>query len=676
MRAYDQARLDGSHLWHGGVGLMVMLMLLSWARLGLGAPGDLDLMFGAGGIVTTDSGGSDFAEALLLQPDGTLVVGGSSTTNNEVNRILLARYLPDGRLDATFGLAGKIATPFQRFTSSGALLLQSDGKLVVAGFTADGVHPGDVLLARYQPDGTLDGTFGTGGFVTTDFGGAGGDSAAALLLQPDGKLVMGGTSSPAPGLSLAILARYLPDGQLDATFGTGGKVAATPSLSNGFAALLLQSDGKLVAAGSTGANRVSPPHLLLARFHSDGHLDPTFGTGGQVRTDFAGFAAGLLRQADGQLVMAGISFDSGNGDFVLARYDGDGHLDATFGTGGVVTLDFGGRDEASGLIQQPDGKLVVAGWSLVGNTGDVVLGRVHPDGSLDPTFGTGGRVRTDVGGFEFVTALIQQPDGKLVVAGRTDARGTQDILLARYQTAGCPRDDPGDCRQHLEQFVKGFYEEALERAPSAAEVADWVAYLEADPTVATTSAMIHAFFDGPEFRARPLTLWDYVASLYQAILGRWPAPEEATLWASEVLGRLNTAIPMFINSPEFHSLVPICQDHPAVSALVTRLYQEALGRTPSTAEVAEWTDAIMTWCDITSVVADFLNSIEYLSLPRTLADHVTILYQALLAREPAVAEEALWVTYLAGQLALVADGFIASAEFQARWQQLFLPSAP
>jgi hypothetical protein len=306
----------------------------------------------------------------------------------------------------------------------------------------------------------------------------------------------------------------------------------------------------------------------------------------------------------------------------------------------------------------------------------VVLARLHPDGSLDPSFGTGGQVRTEVGGFELVTALLQQPDGKLVVAGRTDAGGTQDLLLARYHTAGCPRDDPGDCRQHLEEFVEGFYAEALARAPSPAEVADWVAYLEADPTVATTSAMIHAFFDGLGSRARPRTVCDEATTLYQAILGRWPAPEEATHWAREVLGRFNTAIPLFIDSPEFQRLVPTCQDHTAVAALVTRLYEQALGRTPSAAEVAEWSGVSMTWCDLTSVVADFFNSLEYLSVPRTLADHVNILYQALLAREPAAEEDALWVTYLAGQLALIEEGFIQSAEFQARWQSLFLSSSP
>jgi Domain of unknown function (DUF4214) len=138
-----------------------------------------------------------------------------------------------------------------------------------------------------------------------------------------------------------------------------------------------------------------------------------------------------------------------------------------------------------------------------------------------------------------------------------------------------------------------------------------------------------------------------------------------------LLDRLNTALPLFIDAPEFHGLVPDCREVSMMAALVTRLYEEALGRTLSTDEVMTWTNDLLATCDLEGVVMAFFNSAEYLSVPRALADHVTILYQALLAREPTAAEEALWVNYLAGQLAFLEDGFVASAEFQARWQQLF-----
>jgi len=163
-----------------------------------------------------------------------------------------------------------------------------------------------------------------------------------------------------------------------------------------------------------------------------------------------------------------------------------------------------------------------------------------------------------------------------------------------------------------------------------------------------------------------------VTALYQAILGREPDALGLAWWVSVLLERLNTALPLFIASPAFYSLVPDCRDTNSVAVLVIRLYEEGLKRTPSTDEVMGWTNYILTTCDLEGTVEAFFNSEEYLSVPRTLADHVIILYQALLAREPAAAEETLWVNYLAGQLALIEDGFIASAEFQARWQHLFL----
>jgi uncharacterized delta-60 repeat protein len=310
-----------------------------------------------GGTVTTDFGGNDFAWALVLQPDGKLVAAGSAGPAGAAD-FALARYLPDGRPDPTFGMGGRVTTDFGASVDEAfALVLQPDGKLVTAGLSVDG-GTFDGALARYLPDGRLDPTFGTGGKVTTDLGGD--ERFSALVLQPDGKLVAAGT----------VLARYLPDGQLDPSFGTGGTV--TP----GGAALILQPDGKLVVAGSAGA--FGDTNFLLMRYLPDGRLDPTFGMGGTVTTDFGRFALAfaLVLQPDGKLVAAG------EGDFALARYLPDGQLDPSFGTGGMVTTDVGGLPFA--LVLQPDGTLVAAGFAGGYNFG---LVRYLPDGSLDATFG-------------------------------------------------------------------------------------------------------------------------------------------------------------------------------------------------------------------------------------------------------------------------------------------------
>jgi uncharacterized delta-60 repeat protein len=268
-----------------------------------------------------------------------------------------------------------------------------------------------VVLGEGAP-GDLDSTFGVRGKVTTDFGGFA--SASALVLQPDGKLVAAG------GTFRFTLARYLPDGSLDTTFGTGGKVTTDFGHSDLASALVLQPDGKLVAAGETRQEDVGALDFALARYLPDGSLDPTFGTGGKVTTDFGVFsqAFALVRQPDSKLVAAGGTA----GGFALARYLPDGSLDPTFGTSGKVTTDFGER--ASALVLQPDGKLVA-----VGGISAFALARYLPDGSLDPIFGTGGKVTTNFGGQDMGLALVRQPDGKLVAAGGSNAGGIFEFAL-------------------------------------------------------------------------------------------------------------------------------------------------------------------------------------------------------------------------------------------------------
>jgi hypothetical protein len=160
-----------------------------------------------------------------------------------------------------------------------------------------------------------------------------------------------------------------------------------------------------------------------------------------------------------------------------------------------------------------------------------------------------------------------------------------------------------------------------------------------------------------------------VTALYRAILGREPDAPELDGWVGLLLDRLDTAVPLFIGSPEFHSLVADCRDAPTIRMLVTRLYEKALGRTPRGDEVTAWTDHIVTTCALEGDVVAFLNSPEYLGVPRTLADHVAILYAALLARESGPGEMTPWVSFLAGQLGPLEDALIDSAEFRS--QQLF-----
>ena len=180
-----------------------------------------------------------------------------------------------------------------------------------------------------QTAGTLDSTFGTGGRVTTAFGGNG-DTGNSIVVQTDGKLVVGGSTTNLDDTTDFALARYNINGALDTMFGTGGKVKTTFASFDFVGALALQSDGKIVAAGMTVINFM--PNFAVARYNGNGTLDSTFGIGGRVITGFGGsaqvFAADV--QADGKIVVAGYANINGNFNFALARYNSNGTLDATF----------------------------------------------------------------------------------------------------------------------------------------------------------------------------------------------------------------------------------------------------------------------------------------------------------------------------------------------------------
>ncbi|MFZ5538249.1 MAG: WD40 repeat domain-containing protein [Pseudomonadota bacterium] len=400
--------------------------------------GTLDSTFGSGGKVVTaigsGSNANDLGEAVALAPDGKIVVAGSSYTGATWD-FSLVRYNADGTLDTTFGSGGKVTTAIGAGEDrANALVLAPDGKIVVAGYSYNGTKY-DFALVRYNTDGTLDPTFGSGGKVVTAIG-TSHDYALALALAPDGKIVVAGYSDNGADADFA-LARYNANGSLDTGFGSGGKVT-TPILSGvdiAFA-LALAPNGKIVAAGESanGTTRNS----ALALYNADGTLDTSFGTGGRVVTPFgsgydAAFAIALA--PDGRIVVAGFSDNGVTGrDFALTRYNANGSLDTSFGSGGkVVTAIGAGNDYARALALAPDGKIVVAGQSANGTTDDFALARYNADGSLDTTFGTGGKVVTAIGaGNDFAYALALAPDGKIVVAGSSHNGANYDFALARY----------------------------------------------------------------------------------------------------------------------------------------------------------------------------------------------------------------------------------------------------
>ena len=409
------------------------------------AQGDLDPGFGSGGLVTTPFAGGDAAcEAVALQPDGRIVAAGySRDAGSGVLRFMIARYDAKGALDPSFGTGGIATTTVGSGSAANALALQADGKIVAGGFTQD--YPGQFALARFNTNGTLDSTFGSGGKVVTNIGSAN-NEINAVAIEPDGKIVVGGGDQDAGDHALNfVVARYQANGSLDATFGSGG-IAFTNFGRGGIArGLTLQSDGKIVEVGPAGLASYPFGAFGLVRFNDDGSLDTGFGVAGKATTSFAGGAGAwaVVQQPDGRLIVVGeASTNTNNGGFGLARYNTDGSLDTSFGTGGTVLTDFGSAsDPAHAVALRSDGKIVVAGhWVTPGYSGDFALAQYAADGSLDPSFGVGGKVTTNFSGASSSAyGLAIEPDGKVVAAGvAAPSSGNAVFALARYTGVGLP----------------------------------------------------------------------------------------------------------------------------------------------------------------------------------------------------------------------------------------------
>ena len=245
----------------------------------------LDATFGAGGKVATVLGKGQ-GEAIAIQPDGSIVVAGRALGESSFDFAVL-RYLANGSLDTSFGSGGVATVDLAAGSDDEAfgVALQADGKIVVVGKTRVGGGTDDFGVARWHPDGTLDDTFGTAGVTTTDIAG-GHDGAQGVAIQADGAIVAAGNAGNGPDNDFGVV-RYLPDGTLDAGFGSGGKVTTTIGGMTDLAqAIALTADGAIVVVGRVAPDGGSASDFGLVRYLADGTPDPAFGDGGIVRTDF------------------------------------------------------------------------------------------------------------------------------------------------------------------------------------------------------------------------------------------------------------------------------------------------------------------------------------------------------------------------------------------------------
>jgi uncharacterized delta-60 repeat protein len=393
-----------------------------------GPDGKLDRGFGTGGRVLTDfgsGGNSAYLNALAIQPDGKIVAAGGAGISTRGSGFAIVRYTLRGRLDAGFGRGGQVLTrfgPARVASDASALAIQPDGKIVAAGSTSESLASGPthIALVRYTSRGRLDPTFGSGGRVTSNVGSKLGDVASTLAIQADGKLVVAGTAFLAKDIDLEV-ARFTIRGKLDPSFGQGGRVLTHVSYAFEARSVVVQPDGKLVVAGTAGAHE----GFGLVRYTPGGKLDPTFGSGGTVVSDFDPFRGetlgGLALQPDGKLVAAGTSEGTGHEEnrSIVARYTQAGSLDPSFGRGGAVVNQR--QTRAWAVVIQPDGRVVAAGSNPV----DFALARYRSNGSVDASFGSGGTVTSAFGSLWTMLASMSATrlNGQVIVRWRTTSEG-------------------------------------------------------------------------------------------------------------------------------------------------------------------------------------------------------------------------------------------------------------
>lgn len=315
--------------------------------------GSLDTTFGTAGKVFVANGSDDAIASSAILADNSIVVSGYRGASD----FEISKYSPDGALDTSFGTGGKTVTDISGVDQINCSLIQAGGKIVVGG---GAVGYDDFALARYNPSGVLDTSFGIGGTATLFLTG-GTDRIYGIGEQSDGKLVVGGITGTGVGI-----ARYSADGVLDTTFGTSAGYTNTIAAGQ-LLALNILPDNKILGAGFTAAG------FLLMRFTAQGILDTSFGTGGSTVTGPAGSRLyALVNQSDGKILVAGEQ----SNDFVLARYTSNGFVDSTFGISGKVTTDFAGQaDRASSLILQADGTILLGGHASIAGVNHFALAR-------------------------------------------------------------------------------------------------------------------------------------------------------------------------------------------------------------------------------------------------------------------------------------------------------------
>jgi uncharacterized delta-60 repeat protein len=426
---------------HGAVALLPVAALVAAAA---SAQVDLDAGFGAGGVATLDLGaGSALPAGFVAAPDGSLLVAGWFTPSGQPQAGFVARMTSGGAIDGSFATGGVFKADFGGFTAITGLARQGDGKLVA--LANNGPYGTTAMrVLRLTAGGAPDATFSGDGVA--EVGTAYAFAPIAAVVQPDGRIVVAANSlgTFSEEASALTLFRLLGDGALDTGFKSAGAAGFATATISGFdaaAALALQPDGKIVVVGSTNAGaqgNTGTRDFAVARFNANGTPDTTFAGGGATHLPVGTLdddALAVLVQPDNRIVIAGNTYvNSSRSNCAIVRLNGDGSPDAAFGTGGIASYNLGGLSTCASLTRQGDGTLLAAGSWAANIDSIFMVMRVLPNGAPDPSFnqGTSWTYVNPTPGADTVFAHATQAGGRIVLAGSTS---TGKPVLARFLAA-------------------------------------------------------------------------------------------------------------------------------------------------------------------------------------------------------------------------------------------------
>lgn len=407
--------------------------------------GELDFSFNGNGYVRIDfNGNTDVINDIAVQPDQKIVAAGVAFTESWNVEVKIIRLLPDGTLDPDFGTGGIVTytPPVMGYFEAHAMALtiKDDGKILVAGGVLNSMSIFDILLIQLDINGNFDSNFGTNGISVVSVSNAN-DMAQDVIVNDDGKILVAGTADNAEYNVAPMVARFDENGNLDGTFGTNGSVEVpVVAIDNEFTSICLQSDGKIIASGHFN-NENWAFETLIARFTPEGVLDPTFGFGGIARhnvnskdDEFFG-----MQITDDHEIVAGGFTTKSNYDFdmLIMKYDSTGTLVSDFGTNGIVTYHHSAYNVIYDIVIQPDEKILAVGsiGEFAPGNNDWALLRYEKNGTPDVTFGNGGITLTDFfGEQDEAQSIALAGNDKIYLGGKTlnTGSGIRDFTVARY----------------------------------------------------------------------------------------------------------------------------------------------------------------------------------------------------------------------------------------------------